>query len=329
MTEDQKIPGLGITGTESGFRATATGGDGLYRAGYDGVLQIWTPEDGKVDFIVYKHHTLAYVKSALGYPAIYTVPEVAFQAPAKAVLMDLDGTSVRSETFWMWIIERTMAHLSDNPLFRLEEEDEPFVSGHSVSEHLKYCIDKYDPRFKVEEARDAYYKITDRELGEIMKGGGRSGAFSPAPGLKRFLLELKNHRVRIGLVTSGLYAKAWPEILSAFRTLELGDPLEFYDAIITAGTAIRPGQTGTLGELSPKPHPWLYSETAKVGLGISADQRDRVIGLEDSSAGVISLRLAGHCVIGIEEGNIRKGKVDSLCLNLYRNLEDALPVILG
>ena len=28
-------------------------------------------------------------------------------------------------------------------------------------------------------------------------------------------------------------------------------------------------EPGTLGELSPKLHPWLYAETARVGLGIS------------------------------------------------------------
>lgn len=39
--------------------------------------------------------------------------------------------------------------------------------------------------------------------------------------------------MRIALVTSGLYEKAWPEIVSAFRTLDLGDPRAFYDAIIT------------------------------------------------------------------------------------------------
>lgn len=27
--------------------------------------------------------------------------------PAKAILMDFDGTSVHSETFWMWIIEQS------------------------------------------------------------------------------------------------------------------------------------------------------------------------------------------------------------------------------
>ena len=89
--------------------------------------------------------------------------------------------------------------------------------------------------------------------------------------------------VKIGLVTSGLYEKAWPEILSAFKTLGMRDPKNFYVAIISAGFPLRKGSVGTLGELSPKPHPWLYSETSIVGLGEAFADRSRVVGIEDSA----------------------------------------------
>ena len=39
----------------------------------------------------------------------------------------------------------TIASLLGKPGFELEEADLPFVSGHSVSEHLKYCTQKYCP----------------------------------------------------------------------------------------------------------------------------------------------------------------------------------------
>lgn len=55
---------------------------------------------------------------------------------------------------------------------------------------------------------------------------------------------------------------------TAFRQLDLGDPADFYDAIISAGQPLRKGHAGTLDELEPKPHPRLYVETARVGLGI-------------------------------------------------------------
>lgn len=302
---------------------------GKFKAGKDGVVGIYTALDRKSDFLVYKDKVLVYVKSAMGYPAIYELHDAAFDGPADAVLMDLDGTSVHSESFWMWIIEQTTARLLGNPQFSLESSDEPHVSGHSVSEHLQYCINKYCPDKKVEEARKHYFNVTRFEMDEISQGRGRSDAFTPSAGLKEFLLELKGNNIKIGLVTSGLYEKAWPEILSAFRTLNMGDPLKFYDAIISAGHSITKGQAGTLGELSPKPHPWLYAETARVGLGIPFEKRNKVIGLEDSSAGVLSLRLAGFAAIGVNGGNIESSGMKSFLHSSCTNLMEALPIILG
>ena len=325
------IVGLGtITDLDAaGLIALKTGGDGMFHVGARGVEHILTPLDRKVEFIVYPDRTLCYVKSAMGYPALYPLEAASFEGPAEAVLMDLDGTSVHSEQFWIWVIEQTTARLLKNPKFQLDEADIPHVSGHSVSEHLQHCIHKYAPGKKVEEARGHYFDIVHFEMEEIMQGRGRPNAFEPAPGLKEFLLTLKAHKVRIGLVTSGLFEKAWPEILSAFRTLDMGDPKTFYDAIISAGFAIRPGQVGTLGELTPKPHPWLYAETARVGLGIEPSRRQRVLGMEDSAAGVVSVRLAGFACLGIAGGNITASGVGSLLFKDCATLADALPVILG
>ncbi|KPK79868.1 MAG: haloacid dehalogenase, partial [Phycisphaerae bacterium SM23_33] len=155
----------------------------------------------------------------------------------------------------------------------------------------------------------------------------RADAFVPAPGLKEFLLELKSRKIRIALVTSGLHEKAWPEIVAAFRTMGLGDPLKFYDAIVTAGSAIRPGQAGTLGELQAKPHPWLYAEAARVGLGIPPERRGRCIGLEDSGAGVVAIRLAGFAAVGIEGGNIRAAGVEPLLHAMKPSLPDVLDLL--
>ncbi len=70
----------------------------------DGVKAVLGTSDGKVEFIFFDNHVLAYVKSAMGYPAYYPVRPVEMEKPVKAVLMDLDGTSVQSENFWIWII---------------------------------------------------------------------------------------------------------------------------------------------------------------------------------------------------------------------------------
>ena len=80
------------------------------------------------------------IKSALGHPAIYKLDVPDNIEKVEAVLMDLDGTTVHSETFWMWIIERVVAKLMEDDSFRVEDEDVPHIAGHSISEHLKYCI---------------------------------------------------------------------------------------------------------------------------------------------------------------------------------------------
>lgn len=299
--------------------------DGAFTTGVNGVMTVQTIADRKVEFVTFENgKQLALVKSAMGYPAYYPVHDVKIGKPLKAVLMDLDGTTVRSEHFWIWIIEKTTASLLGNPKFKLEACDEPHVSGHSVSEHLQYCVRKYCPEKTVEEARQWYFKHTNYEMNEIMEGRGKRGAFTPSPGIKEFLYELKAMNVKIGLVTSGLYEKAWPEILDAFKTLDMGDPKEFYDAIITAGHAIRHGEPGTLGELSPKPHPWLYAETARVGLGIPFEDRHSVVGIEDSGAGVVSILLAGFAPIGVGSGNIIESGTKSLCSIYAENFETIL-----
>lgn len=304
-------------------------GEGRWKVGCDGVEAIYTTRDRKIEFICYVGHTLAWVTSSLGHPACYPINEPDYEAPAAAVLMDLDGTTIKSEPFWIWIIERTVADLLGDDGFKLAPKDEPFVSGHSVSEHLNYCLDKYAQGHTLEDARESYFRITRRELGEIAAGRGNTQAFKPTPGLKEFLTEVKSHGIKIGLVSSGLYEKAWPSIVSVFRQLGLGDPMEFYDGIITAGSAVRRGQCGTLGELSPKPHPWLYAEMASVGLGIHGDERRRVVGIEDSGAGIVSVRLAGFAAIGLMSGNIPMSGATPLLFAGVNSLVEAIPLVLG
>jgi len=328
VNEEMNIPNLGTVSEEDGFVPLAQTSDGIFKVGVGGVESVTGTGDGKVEFVGFESHSLAHVKSAMDYPAYYPVHPVRMEKPIKAVLMDLDGTSVRSEEFWIWIIQQSTASLLGDPKFELEESDIPFVSGHSVSEHLQHCIKKYCPEKTVEEARKYYFEHTRREMNEIMEGRGREGAFVPSPGLKEFLYELKDMGIKIGLVTSGLYEKAWPEILSAFRTLDMGDPKEFYDAIITAGFAMQKGQgAGTLGELSPKPHPWLYAEVARVGLGLEFADRHQVIGIEDSGAGVCSIKLAGFSVVGFGGGNIDESGTRGLCDYYCDTFEEILGVI--
>ena len=306
------IPDLGIIDDSSGFRILSATTDGRFISGKEGVKHILCTGDGKVEFVAFENQTLAYVNRI---------------GKIKAVLMDLDGTSVRSEEFWIWIIEKTTASMLDDESFKIEDSDIPFVSGHSVSEHLQYCIDKYCPGESLDKARNFYFEHVNHEMKEIMEGRGRKNSFVPQEGLKEFLLAIKAKGIKIGLVTSGLYEKAMPEILSAFRTLDMGEPTDFYDAIISAGYPLRKGSVGTLGELSPKPHPWLYAETCAVGLGINFDERNSVIAIEDSGAGVCSARIAGYTTIGLAGGNIKESGTMPMCSRYCNNLAEILDYI--
>lgn len=323
------IPDLGVIAPEDGFRLLERTSDGRYLTGHCGVECIAATGDGKVEFVSFAGHTLACVNSAIAYPVYYPVYPVKLERPVKAVLMDLDGTSVKSEEFWIWIIQMSVASMLGNPRFELEDADLPYVSGHSVSEHLQYCLDKYCPEGSLGQARSYYFDHTRTQMAEIMAGRGRKNAFVPTPGLKDFLYELKGMGVKIGLVTSGLYEKAWPEILSAFQTLDMGDPREFYDAIISAGFPLQKGGVGTLGELEPKPHPWLYSETCTVGLGLGFDERSHVLGIEDSGAGVCSVRLAGYTTVGVSGGNIIQSGTRPMCSHYCDNFAQIMKIIKG
>ena len=321
------FPNLGLSAEQVGLISLKQSSDKRFTVGESGVLAIAGTGDGKVEFIGFADHTMSLVNSAMGYPAYYSVDSVAEEAPLKAILMDLDGTTVHSEEFWIWIIQLSVASLMGDSKFELEDADIPYVSGHSVSEHLQYCVAKYCPDKSVEVARTYYFEHTHREMQLILDGKGKPGAFRPSPGIKDFLLELKAMGLKLGLVTSGLYEKAYPEILDAFKTLNMGDPADFYDTIITAGHALRKGQAGTLGELSPKPHPWLYAEAFRVGLGMGYDERHSAIGIEDSGAGVASIRLAGMQAWGIGGGNIDQSGTRGLCSQYSEDFESLLGLI--
>ena len=127
------IPAIGQITEESAMRNLELCSDGCFRVGRGDVKSITATGDGKVEFVAFEDHTLAYVNSSMGYPAYYPVHPVSIEKPIKAVLMDLDGTTVRSEEFWIWIIQLSIASLLNDPKFEFEEADLAFVSGHSVS----------------------------------------------------------------------------------------------------------------------------------------------------------------------------------------------------
>ena len=131
---------------------------------------------GNVEFIEKDGKAYGRVTGS-GVSADYEIKPVAFPSSVEAILMDLDGTTVTSEEFWIYIIERTMQVLVQDDNFKLSEEDVPFVSGFTTADHLTYCINKYFPDKELSEANAIYHKVAKTELDEILAGGGNSEAF--------------------------------------------------------------------------------------------------------------------------------------------------------
>ena len=185
---------------------------------------------------------------------------------------------------------------------------------------MEYCLNKYKIPKTVNEALEVYHKTARFELNEIMEGRGNVDAFKPRTGLKEFLYSLKKAGIKVGLATSGLDYKAIPEILSAFRVLDMGDPIEFYDAVITGGRRKGEGVYGTIGEMAVKPHPWIYSELIA---GLNIDKKHAIV-IEDSAAGLLSGRLAGMNVIGLNDGNLIQSGLQEECIAMVNGLDDIL-----
>lgn len=311
-----------IRGTQSRIEETS---DKLFSIDRN-AQEIYCSVDKKIEFVIFPGSIcMAGVTSALSNTVYYPLCDVSIGNKITSVVMDLDGTTASSEKFWIEIIRQVVVKMTGDSNFQFKKSDFPFISGHSVSEHLSYCITRYSPLFDIYEAMDIYKKIYTKELKAIVNDS-KASAFEPTKGIKRFILEAKKHNVKIGLVTSGVYDKAYPEILAILHRLNETDPSKFYDSIVTAGSTLKDNLFGTLGEISAKPHPWLYIESTRIGLSEPKCSQS-IIGFEDSGAGVMALRLAGIPVIGIKNGNIVSSGYEKFCEFMVDDMDEALDIL--
>ena len=75
-------------------------------------------------------------------------------------------------------------------------------------------------------------------------------------------------------------------------------------------------------------HPWLYTETARDGLGIPCEDRRHVVGIENSGAGIVSILLAGFALMGIGGGNIIESGTHSLCQHYAEGFPGILSMLI-
>ena len=299
---------------------------GSDRGSEQGSTILLETKDGRVQFIGQGNERFALVKVPADFPVRYPLRETTFAKPAKAVLMDLDGTTVLREHYWIDAIRVTVSRVLGDSSFRFSAADLPHVSGYSTREHLAYCQVKYGVPASLDELKAVHNTVVEERLAELAQPDGV--ALEPGPGLREFLVTLKQAGVRLGLVTSASKRKAMLELELIFRKLDLGPPERFYDVIITAGSYGAVGQASTLGGLVSKPHPWLYLEAVRVGLGLKEEEWQHVVCIEDSTAGVISAHLAGFAVLGLNTGNLAQSGVESLLLGQGDSLLDFLPLLI-
>ena len=302
--------------------------DGMFAVG-ENAKEIFYSKDGKIEFVIFSgEKCLAGVVSVASNTAYYPLNDVSLGACISSVVMDLDGTTASSENFWIEIIRLVVTKMMGNENFIFEKCDIPFISGHSVSEHLSYCIRKYVPSYTLDNAMAIYRDITEKKLKSLMDEDGEHIGFEPMRGIKEFLSFARGCNVKTGLVTSGSLDKAHPEIMSILRRLGYKDPSDCYSTIITAGNPLDKNLFGTLGELSAKPHPWLYVEACCIGLGEPKGSQS-VVGFEDSGAGVMALRLANIPVIGVRNGNIVDSGFEMFCECMVDDMTEALDLLKG
>lgn len=281
--------------------------------------------DGRIRFFKNEENVFAEVRSPRDLPVIYPVEQTLFKKPVKALLMDLDGTTIMSEEYWIEAIQEAVRRLTKQKAFTFTTEDLPHVAGYSTREHLDYCIKKYNIAISINQAVAVYAEVHEEWLRRIEHDS--SELLKPNQGLKELLLTLKAKEIKVALVTAASERKAMLEIRSVFKQLELGDPFEFYDAIVTAGKTSSLTTPGTIGSLASKPHPWLYLEAARIGLGLNKEDRNQIVGVEDSAAGVVSLKLAGFPAIGVKGGNIVPSGLKPLLLEECSSLTELITLL--
>lgn len=292
--------------------------DGTFSMQDNNIDSIYTTKDEKIEIIKFKNHNeLIGITSSITNTSYYSLLDIEVKE-VKNILMDMDGTSVLSENFWIEMLRLTVAKQTNNNSFQFHDNDMPFISGHSVTEHLNYCIKEYSLKCELVELKEIYDSIVDYNLDNNVD----SNFFEPRKGLKEFLTTVKEKNIKVALVSSGSSKKVIYTLKCLFEKIDLGNPLDYYDCIITSGVASKKHNYCTMGELYAKPYPCLYEEAYYIGLGLTRDDLKYTIAIEDSASGIYSIRSSNMAPIGIAGGNIKGSGADSLCYDYVEKLSD-------
>ena len=180
----------------------------------------------------------------------------------------------------------------DDPDMRrlLSEESLPFEIADKMALTL---TDKYNVRMdRLQGAIDIYYANYHIILEGIRDGSVKEALIEPMPFLGEFLSICKKLGIKLGLVTSSVQKEAEIVMPIVFRGMGFDMPYQdYYDSIVTA--------SNNEMENYLKPHPMLY-DIALTEMGYQhQSQRNGSFGIEDSTAGLKSVRAAGISAVAV------------------------------
>lgn len=153
--------------------------------------------------------------------------------------------------------------------------------------------DKYSIRMdRLQGAIDIYYANYHKILEGIRGGAVTEALIEPMPFLGEFLSICKELGIKLGLVTSSVQKEAEIVMPIVFAGMGFHMPfMEYYDSVVTA--------SDNEMENYLKPHPMLY-DIALTMMGLQhQSHRNGSFGIEDSTAGLKSVRAAGIGAVAV------------------------------
>ena len=145
---------------------------------------------------------------------------------------------------------------------------------------------------RLQGAIDIYYANYHEILESIRDGAVKEALIEPMPFLGEFLSICKRLGIKLGLVTSSVQKEAEIVMPIVFAGMGFDMPFkEFYDSIVTASENEM--------ENYLKPHPMLYDISLTMMGYQHQSQRNGSFGIEDSTAGLKSVRAAGISAVAV------------------------------
>ena len=182
----------------------------------------------------------------------------------KSVIFDMDGVLVNTESIHFRMYQEFFRELGMELSYEIYA---PCIG--STTERLRgILLDVYGVDIRAEEN---WARIREHEAAIIARDG-----YGEIPGIREFILDLKNHGIRLAVASSSYY-----ELI--IRTLKAVGLYEYFDKIVS-GADVK----------HPKPAPDVFQKAMKE-LGVKPEE---CVIVEDSANGVRAAKAAGAACMG-------------------------------